>query len=96
MHVGILKIHLRLAGNFSLKGKRHLIRPAIDQIRNRFNVSVAEVEEQNSWQSAVIGISIASGDARMIQEISSHILDFINSGRFSFEVTGTEMEIIPF
>lgn len=95
MHVGVVKIYLRLSGNLSLKGKRQLVRPVISQIRNRFNVSIAEVDEQNAWQSAVVGISLVSSDARLVDEIISHILDFINSGRFSVEVIETRIEVIP-
>jgi len=95
LHVGILKIYLRLADNYSLKGKRKLIRPAIAQLQNKFNISVAEVEDQDEWQSAVIGVSLVSGDSRLVQEILSRIIDFIDSGRFSFEVAETRTEVIP-
>ncbi len=95
MHVGVMKIYLRLEDNQSLKGKRRLIRPVLNQIQNRFNVSVAEIEEQNIWDSAVIGVSMVSSDVRLVHEIISHITDFVNSGRFSVEVTETQIEVIP-
>lgn len=94
MHVAIIKIHLRLEGNSSLKGKRQLIRPIIAQLRNRYNVSVAEVADQDRWQSAVIGISLVASDRRAADEVISSIQSFINSGRFSVEVIDEHLEVI--
>jgi len=95
MHVGILKFYIRLDGNSSLKGKRQAIRPIIAQLRNRFNVSVAEVADQDQWQSAVIGVSLVSGDRRVADEMLSSVRSFVNSGRFSVEIIKEQVEIIP-
>ncbi len=96
MHVGVLKLKLRLEGNFSLKGKRQLVKPVISQLKSRFDVSAAEVEDQDSWGSAVIGISIVSGDTRVVNQMVSKIIDFVNSGRFDVEVVTTDFEIVNF
>lgn len=95
MHVGIIKIYLRLAGNNSLKGKRQAIRPIIAGLRKRYNVSVAEVADQDRWQSAVIGISLVTSDKRMADEVISSIQNYLNSGRFNAEVIENQVEIIP-
>jgi len=95
MHVGIIKIYLRIAGNNSLKGKRQAIRPIIAGLRNRYNVSVAEVADQDRWQSAVIGISLVTSDKRMADEVISSIQSYLNSGRFNAEVIEEQVEIIP-
>ncbi|MDD5605388.1 MAG: DUF503 domain-containing protein [Dehalococcoidales bacterium] len=95
MHVGIIKIYLRLAGNNSLKGKRQAIRPMIAGLRKRYNVSVAEVADQDRWQSAVIGISLVTSDKRMADEVISSIQNDLNSGRFNAEVIENQVEIIP-
>ncbi|MDD2252054.1 MAG: DUF503 domain-containing protein [Dehalococcoidales bacterium] len=94
MHVAIMKVHLRLEGNSSLKGKRQLIRPILSQLRNRYNVSVAEVADQDRWQSAVIGISLVASDRRMADEVTSSIQSFINSGWFSVEVIEEHLELV--
>ncbi|MDD5486192.1 MAG: DUF503 domain-containing protein [Dehalococcoidales bacterium] len=95
MHVAVIKIHLRIAGNNSLKGKRQAVRPIIAGLRNRYNVSAAEVACQNSHQNAVIGISVVASDKRLADELVSSVLEFVNSGRFDVEVIEEQVEIIP-
>ncbi len=94
MHVGIMKIYIKLE-NSSLKGKRQLIRPVISQIRNRYNVSAAEVEQQDNCTRAVIGVSLVSSDIRIVYEMLSNINNFVDSGRFSVEVMDSQIEVMP-
>jgi len=94
MHVIVIKIHLRIAGNNYLKGKRQAIRPIIVGLRNKYNVSVAEVAEQDRRQSAVIGLSFVASDKRLGDELVSSIMEFVNSGRFDVEVVDEQVETI--
>ena len=55
MNVGVAKITLRLSGSFSLKDKRRVINSVRDRVRSKFNVAVAEVDQNDVWQVAVIG-----------------------------------------
>ena len=95
MNVGICKIKLRLPDNHSLKGKRHVIRPIIAQLGNKFNVSVAEVSDQDMWQLATIGVGFVSDDTRFTNEVLSKVVSFVENGNFDVEVLDCEMEIIP-
>ncbi len=63
MVIGVCRVELHLPGNGSLKGKRGRLRPLINRLRREFNLSVAEVDLQDVWQSAVIGLVIVSNDA---------------------------------
>lgn len=94
MHVGIIRIHLLLSGSTSLKSKRQLIRPIVAQVQNRFNVSIAEIEDQDQWGSGVIGISLVSSDKAVIDATVARLLNFIESGRFSVKVAETRAEVI--
>ena len=64
MHVGIMKIKLHLATGASLKDKRSIVQSTSVQIRNRFQVAVAEVDKNELWQIAVIGIVCVSNSSR--------------------------------
>src|ERR671914_2183521 len=64
MVVGACRIELHLAENHSLKGKRQVVRSVAARLRNKFNLAVAEIEEQDVWQTAVIGLSCVSNDGR--------------------------------
>lgn len=95
MNVGVCKITLRLPENMSLKGKRRVVRSITNQIKNKYNVSIAEVEAQNLWQLAVLGISCVSNDKRFTNEVLSKVVDFIVNGRYEVEVLDYEIEILP-
>ncbi len=62
MIVGVLTAHLSMQGITSLKGKRSIVKSVIGRLKSRFNISIAEVDHQDSKTSAVIGISIVSNE----------------------------------
>ena len=94
MNIGVLKISLRIAGNSSLKDKRQVVRSIIAQVKNRFNISVAEVEDNDKWQLATIGICCVSNDKKLVNDIISKAESFILNGRFDVEVVEAQSEII--
>jgi uncharacterized protein YlxP (DUF503 family) len=75
--VGACEMRLALPGNRSLKGKRQVSRSLTARIRNRFNVSVAEIADQDRWQRLSLGITCVGNDARHIDEILSKIVNFV-------------------
>ena len=80
MNIGILKIHLRLPENMSLKGKRQVLKSIIAQLRNRFNVSVAEVADNDLWQLATIAVCVVSNDQRFTNEVLSKAVNLVECG----------------
>ena len=65
------------------------------RVASRFNVSVAEVDDQDLWQLATLGISCVSNDKRHTNEVLSKVVDFITEGRFEIEILDYEIEILP-
>lgn len=96
MHIGVCKIELRLPENISLKGKRRVVKSITTRVKGKFNVSVAEVDDQNLWQLATLGICCVSNNKRFVNEVLSKVVDFINNGRFEVEMLNYEIEIQPF
>jgi uncharacterized protein YlxP (DUF503 family) len=94
MNVGVCKIRLRLPENLSLKGKRQVLKSINTRVSNRFNVSVAEVDDQDLWQLATLGICYVSNDKRHTDEVLSKIADFVVNGRFDVEILDCEIEIL--
>jgi len=94
MNVGVCKIRLRLPENLSLKGKRQVLKSIIARVGNKFNVSVAEVDDQDLWQLATLGIGCVSNDKRYTNEVLSKVVDFIVNGRFEVEILDYEIEIV--
>ncbi len=95
MNVGICKIRLRLPENQSLKGKRRVLKSITARLKNKFNVSVAEVDDQDLWQLATLGICCVSNDQRFTNEVLSKVVDFITGSGFDIEILGYEIEILP-
>jgi hypothetical protein len=80
----------------SLKGKRRVLKSIITQLKNRFNVSVAEVDDQQLWQIATLGVCFLSNNSRYTNEVLSKVVNFIANGRFEVEMLDYQIEIIPF
>ena len=94
MNVGVCKIKLRLPENQSLKGKRRVLKSITTRVKNRFNVSIAEVDDQNLWQLATLGICCVSNNGRQANEVLSKVADFVIKGRFDVEILEYEIEIM--
>lgn len=94
MNVGVCKIRLRLPENLSLKGKRQVLKSIINRVENKFNVSIAEVDDNDLWQLATLGICCVSNDKRHTNEVLSKVVDSIVNGRFEVEILDYEIEIV--
>ena len=95
MHVGVCRIRFRLPENLSLKGKRRVLKSITTRVGNKFNVSVAEVDDNDLWQLATLGISCVSNDKRHTNEVLSKVVSFISESRFEVEILDYEIEILP-
>ena len=95
MNVGVCKVSLRLPENLSLKGKRQVVKSITARVGNKFNVSIAEVDDQNLWQLATLGICCVSNDKRYTNEVLSKVVNFITNSRFEVEILNCEIEILP-
>ena len=66
--IGLLTLDIHLPNAHSLKEKRHVLSRLKDRLRNRFNVAVSELDHQDLWQRATIGVvSILSSDQNLRQ-----------------------------
>src|SRR5215212_384834 len=94
MHIGVARVVLYLAENSSLKGKRMVVKSVAQRVRNRFNVAVAEVDTQDAWRTATLGIVCVSDDPRHANEMLSKVIGFIESERLDADVGEVELEFI--
>lgn len=79
MIIGIGTIYLRANWVHSLKEKRMIVKSLTAKVRNKFNVSIAEVENQDIHQSIVLGIASVSNDSRYANSVIQNVLDYIES-----------------
>src|SRR5512143_3299573 len=79
MIVGILRLTLYLPQPGSLKSKRHLVRSAVDRVKAKYNVSIAEVAENDLWQKSVLGVASVGNDHAFVNETLDKVADFVAS-----------------
>jgi len=77
MRVLNLKITLRASWVHSLKEKRMVVKSIVQRLKNKFNVSVGEVDEQDIHQIIVIGISAVCGDQKQVDSTLENLIDFV-------------------
>jgi uncharacterized protein len=97
MFVGVLRLTLYLPDPGSLKSKRHLVRSAIDRVKAKFNVSIAEVAENDLWQKSVLGVTAVGNDHAFVNESLDKVADFVASIHGGqIQVTGRDIEIVSY
>ena len=84
---------LRIPGNASLKGKRKVLRKIIDRVKNRYNISISEIGDNDLWQRSQLGLSVVGNDSRHINSSLDKIVNFID-GMNVAEIVHSEIEII--
>ena len=94
MHIGVCRLSLRLPASRSLKNKRQVAQSVIAALRSKFNVSVAEVEDNERWQVLTIGISCVSNNRGHADEMLARIESFVGSSRPDLEMLDSQVEII--
>jgi uncharacterized protein YlxP (DUF503 family) len=95
MVVGVGRLHMRLHDNQSLKGKRKVVRKTIERVRSRFDVAIAEVADQNLWQSIQLGFSVVGSDGRVVHSVMDRVINFIEDLHLS-EILDVEKEVLHF
>jgi len=74
MAVGLLTLELHLTEAQSLKDKRQVLRSLKDRLRQHFNVAVAELDFEDTWQRSVVGVVTLSNEERHVQEVLQKVL----------------------
>ncbi len=92
MNIGMAKMKIRLFGMNSLKDKRSLSKRLINQIRKSYNVSISEVEAQDSKDFLVLGIAMVSNDKNMIHQVFELIENRVENGG-GLEIEEMEKEL---
>ncbi|MAG30435.1 MAG: hypothetical protein CL908_06000 [Deltaproteobacteria bacterium] len=93
MIVGVAVVEIRVHESQSLKAKRGVVRSIAGRVRSRFNVSVAEVGGQGTWQRAVIGLSMTGSEEVPLRRALGKAVDFIEQSHLA-QVLSTEIEIL--
>ena len=77
-----------------MKSKRQVARSLTSRIRNQFNVSVAEVEDNDLWRRLTLGVGCVANDSRHANEVLSRVVAFVETIRGELEILDYDTEII--
>jgi uncharacterized protein len=77
MHAAALRVELRLPDAHSLKDKRGQLKPVIADLKKRFGVSVAEIDHQDLWQRATLGIAVVAPQAGQLQRLTHSLEKYL-------------------
>mgnify|MGYP001468307947 FL=1 len=94
MNVGVCKLTLRLPENQDLKGKRRVVKSLCDRIRFKFNVTIAEVDNNDKWQVATLGIACVSNSNRQVEQALDQVISYIEESRVDVEMVECEVEAL--
>ncbi len=72
--VGLLQVELGIPGNRSLKGKRRVLNSVKERVRSQFNVSIAEVELNDVWDAALLGVSCVANQSQPVHQTLSKVV----------------------
>lgn len=81
MVVGVLQIDLHVPNAHSLKDRRSVIKSLKDQLRGRFNVAVAEVDPDEKWQRATVGISTLGESRVHVERLLRQVTEWLRMTR---------------
>ena len=96
MVVGVVRVELFIPGNHSLKGKRQVVKSLVHRLEAKFKkLSVAEVDEQDLWQKAVIGISTVGPDKALVDRRLNQVLSFVED-QHGLELLSAEIDFIAY
>ena len=93
MVAGIVSLRFVIPGSHSLKDKRRCLRAVKDRLRAQFNVSVAEVDAQDVWQTAVLGLSAVGTDRAYVEGLLDQAIQMVRRQR-DVTLAGVEKEFI--
>lgn len=94
MTLGVLTLYLYLPGCSSLKEKRSRLKPVIARLHKEFNISVSEIDQQDTWQNAVIACAMITSDSGQTQRSLQKVTQWLENNWLDIEVIDDTLEIV--
>jgi hypothetical protein len=94
MIIGVAQLAIQIPEAQSLKDRRHVVRSIVQRVRARFDVAVAEVDDQEYWQTANIGLVAVSNSSKHADEIIQQVIDFVERNLQSGYLADVHTEVL--
>ncbi|MSQ08571.1 MAG: DUF503 domain-containing protein [Dehalococcoidia bacterium] len=96
MYVAVCRINLHIYASRSLKDRRQVVQSVTARLRGKFPIAVADVGDQDTWQSAIIGIAAVSGNPTLAREIVTAAASYAQSIAPEAEVTLDGVDVFDY
>jgi uncharacterized protein YlxP (DUF503 family) len=92
--IGVCTLQFSIPAAASLKDKRGVVKSVVTRLRNEFNVSVAEVDQLDSWQTAVVAAVTVSSDRDYAHGLLTRVALWVEHNRLDCDLVDYEIEMI--
>ncbi len=93
MIIGLCTVELHFPEAQSLKSKRKILVSLKTRLQNRFNISIAEIDESHLWQKAILGIASVANETARVNQTLDHVLKDIRANP-SLELLRSQIELL--
>ncbi len=94
MSLGLLTLHLHIPGCSSLKEKRHRLKPLLTRLHREFNISAAEIDHNDVWQSATIACALISNNKVHTQRALQNVAKWVENNWPDVTIMDEYLEIL--
>ncbi len=94
MFVGFARLTVSIPNAGSLKDKRQVLQKVLERVKARFNVSAAEVGDNDLWQRAVLGVAAVGNDSVHVREVLDKVIHFVEE-MYVAPVLSRQSEVVP-
>jgi uncharacterized protein YlxP (DUF503 family) len=94
MALGVLTLYIEIPGCKSLKDKRSRLKPLLARLHREFNISVAEIDHHDAWQSAVIACALISNSPRYTQRALQSVVLWVEGNWPDVTIIDDQLEVI--
>ncbi len=92
--LALLTLHLHIPGCKSLKEKRSRLKPLLTRLHKEFNISVAEMDLNDIWQSTIIGCAVVSNDKAQAQRTLQAVSAWVEKNWYDMTIVDEKIELI--
>lgn len=94
MILGTAQLTLHIPEAQSLKDRRRVVKSIVQRVRNRFDVAIADVDEQPRWQVATLGVVAVANSSSHVETIVQQVINFIEQSMPSSYLTDVRTEVL--
>lgn len=95
MVVGVGTVELLIHDSCSLKAKRHIVKSILGRVRSKFDLSIAEVDNQDKWQRCTIGFAVVTNERGHAHTMLENITSYVD-GLHMAEIIDSHIEILNY